>query len=64
MAFARKTVPRPKPAPVKLLTAAELLDRMDRLDFEALSSLHVHTADSRGDDAYLVLASEWFSKKV
>jgi hypothetical protein len=50
--------------PVELLTAPAIIDRMETMEFDELSALLRVTSETRGDEEFIVRASEWFAKPV
>jgi hypothetical protein len=49
--------------PVQLLTPRQIVEKQETLSFGELVELNEATQHTRGDEAYIVAASEWFTER-
>lgn len=49
--------------PVRLLSPLELVQLLEVLEIDELVDLNRHTGRTRGDEAYIVAASQWFRQR-
>lgn len=50
--------------PHRLLTPAEIVAALEALSFDELVDLQNETAATRGEEAYIVQASQWFNERT